>query len=135
MDKGQLAAEDILPFMLSGKALIHFENLKTQNIVSYYVVKLKTGIWWIYSSKEKTFYMGYINKSRKLFLRNVLNTMLESEKIHINALEYIWKKLNGEGLPDSIITYHSGECGVCGRPLTDLESIKRGIGPVCLEKV
>lgn len=27
-----------------------------------------------------------------------------------------------------------GSCGVCGSPLTDPESIERGIGPICLRK-
>lgn len=27
--------------------------------------------------------------------------------------------------------YHEGACGKCGRPLTDPESIKSGIGPTC----
>lgn len=28
-----------------------------------------------------------------------------------------------------------GVCGICGRPLTDEESIDRGIGPVCIERI
>lgn len=28
-----------------------------------------------------------------------------------------------------------GRCGICGRTLTDPESIERGIGPICAEKV
>ena len=31
--------------------------------------------------------------------------------------------------------WHSGDCCCCGRKLTDPESIARGIGPVCLEKI
>lgn len=30
---------------------------------------------------------------------------------------------------------HSGNCGFCGRKLTDPESVKRGIGPDCLGKL
>lgn len=30
---------------------------------------------------------------------------------------------------------HSGRCSVCGRTLTNPESIERGIGPVCLGKM
>ena len=29
---------------------------------------------------------------------------------------------------------HTGECGLCGRELTDPESIARGIGPVCADR-
>lgn len=30
--------------------------------------------------------------------------------------------------------WHHGRCSMCNRPLTDPESINRGIGPVCAEK-
>jgi hypothetical protein len=30
--------------------------------------------------------------------------------------------------------YHMGACGRCGRPLTDPESIQRGLGPICASK-
>jgi uncharacterized protein DUF6011 len=30
--------------------------------------------------------------------------------------------------------FKTGECGICGRELTNGESIKRGIGPICAEK-
>lgn len=30
--------------------------------------------------------------------------------------------------------WHAGECGRCGRELTDPESIARGLGPVCAER-
>lgn len=29
----------------------------------------------------------------------------------------------------------TGKCGICGRPLTDPESVGRGIGPDCLGKL
>lgn len=38
-----------------------------------------------------------------------------------------------DDMQKAIVYYgqHSGECAICGRPLTDPESIKNGIGPVC----
>lgn len=38
---------------------------------------------------------------------------------------------------DALVTYGrvTGVCGVCGRTLTDPESIEAGIGPVCASKV
>lgn len=30
---------------------------------------------------------------------------------------------------------HEGRCGRCGRPLTDPDSIKRGFGPECIQKL
>lgn len=38
---------------------------------------------------------------------------------------------------DALVAYGrlTGVCGVCGRKLTDPESVRAGIGPVCAEKV
>jgi len=40
--------------------------------------------------------------------------------------------LNGKNVPDAMGVYHFGKCGKCGRPLTDPESIKIGLGPYCV---
>ena len=37
-------------------------------------------------------------------------------------------------LPDGYEVRHAGRCGVCGRVLTDPESIDSGIGPICAAK-
>ena len=37
-------------------------------------------------------------------------------------------------LDEQILIYHSGRCGRCGRKLTDPESIRTGLGPVCRGK-
>lgn len=39
--------------------------------------------------------------------------------------------------PQDAIAAHghaTGECGACGRPLTDPKSVELGIGPICLQK-
>lgn len=41
---------------------------------------------------------------------------------------------NGQ-LPDNVIFQHSGQCGRCARPLTDPDSINRGLGPECARLV
>ena len=37
--------------------------------------------------------------------------------------------------PRSITTWSTGTCSICRRPLEDAESLARGIGPVCADKV
>jgi hypothetical protein len=37
-------------------------------------------------------------------------------------------------LDNQIDMFHLGKCLACGRPLTDAESIKAGLGPVCMLK-
>lgn len=38
-------------------------------------------------------------------------------------------------VPEALEVYHEGRCGQCGRALTAPESIDRGIGPECWEKM
>lgn len=40
-----------------------------------------------------------------------------------------------DDIPDDIIVYHEGRCGRCGRKLTTPESIDRGFGPECWNKI
>ena len=56
--------------------------------------------------------------------------------------KYGWADTTLEDLERSEIEHHgipglgpSNHCKICGRPLSDPKSIKRGIGPVCWEKV
>lgn len=51
------------------------------------------------------------------------------------AFAWSWARIAGHvghGLPECVEFWHEGRCGRCGRPLTDPESIARGIGPVCV---
>jgi len=41
----------------------------------------------------------------------------------------------GKAMPEELEMWHEGQCGRCGRQLTDPVSIARGIGPECATKV
>jgi hypothetical protein len=45
------------------------------------------------------------------------------------------KKKDSDALPPDAEVMHEGRCACCGRPLTVPESIERGIGPDCWEKM
>lgn len=47
------------------------------------------------------------------------------------AFAWAWEHLDS----DKFELWHSGKCSRCNRELTDPESIARGIGPVCAEKI
>ncbi len=51
------------------------------------------------------------------------------------ALQWFWLRLCNNVLHDNVDVIHIGKCGVCGRALTRPESILRGIGPECWEKL
>jgi len=43
--------------------------------------------------------------------------------------------LKYKNLPDVVHVIHHGRCSVCGRRLSDMESISVGIGPTCRKKI
>lgn len=51
----------------------------------------------------------------------------------VDAFYWVWENLDGHQA-DQFEFWHAGTCGRCGRDLTDPESIKCGLGPVCREK-
>lgn len=51
---------------------------------------------------------------------------------HINAIGAAAYRENW--FFDQCEFWHAGECGRCGRELTDPESIARGLGPICAER-
>lgn len=59
-----------------------------------------------------------------------------NEADDIKPITDLFIRVDKSGL-ESILNYgiETGECSVCGRPLTDPESLKRGIGPVCYENI
>ncbi len=52
------------------------------------------------------------------------------------AIAWVLRRISNhqfEKLHKQVAIMHMGKCLACGRPLTDAESIKRGVGPVCAE--
>jgi hypothetical protein len=59
-------------------------------------------------------------------------------KEHVGFKTFIWILQNFERLEDfgdKMHMYHEGACCKCGMPLTTPESIEKGIGPICEERV
>jgi len=71
----------------------------------------------------------------KCTLRFTAKSRLTEDAPAVKALCWFLRALEAGIIPDSVTVYHSGKCGCCGRELTDPESIRCGIGPVCREKV
>jgi uncharacterized protein DUF6011 len=44
---------------------------------------------------------------------------------------YIWRGIINQDLTTNYHILHLGSCSICGRPLTEAESLYRGIGPKC----
>ena len=51
----------------------------------------------------------------------------------VQAFNWIWE--NVDNLPESLTILNSEKCCCCGRKLTTVESITKGIGPECEKKM
>lgn len=56
--------------------------------------------------------------------------------VPVRVIQFALRVLQGkQELPDGYHIRHEGKCGMCGRTLTEPESLECGIGPVCREKM
>lgn len=88
--------------------------------------------WFIYlESSGSSIYQGYFTKDLEFKLGKKGNQNYNKQAV--NGLMWILKR--SDNLPSAIHVYHHGKCSVCGRKLTDAESLMYGIGPTCRQKV
>lgn len=70
-----------------------------------------------------TYYLGRIWKDKKPLItkgaKSIAWVLKHAEAEHFDFLQ------------ERVLIMHSGHCLACGKRLTDAESIKRGLGPVC----
>jgi len=136
--------EYALEFLTAGKCECSIESKKTEVKFTYVINKNK--------DKENMFFInvdkGYLDfiYAGVIFLNNK-NSKKEFEffqgksgnytkdSISIKALLYILNSLLNGRREIGVNIYNLGTCGRCGRPLTDPESIKRGLGPTCASRV
>ena len=122
---------DIRGFILGGRAeftvvqeKFKYEyQVKANDNHTCWFVSVKVGTDWIYQGylkKDYTFYRG--KKGSESTLTN-----------QIKGLQ--WILVHGDNLPSVVHIIHHGKCSVCGRKLTDVESLSWGIGPSCRKKI
>ena len=63
------------------------------------------------------------------------NSGMSQEAPSVVNFQYVYMAIYAGAVPDFIEVWHEGRCCMCGRLLTDPDSIERGIGPVCLGKM
>lgn len=137
--------EDIRQFILGGTSDFTIQqestNGKPSVIIKYRVKKNDTGTcWFIYTEISKDsdlvsdgkhlVYQGYLNRNMQFNIGK--KGIQDYNKQAINGLLWV---LRHNSLPPVVHVYHHGKCSVCGRKLTDIESLKYGVGPICRKKI
>lgn len=60
---------------------------------------------------------------------------LQENAPSVRAFKWLWARLGHGRLPENLEFWHEGRCAMCNRTLTVPESIERGLGPVCAERM
>lgn len=133
--------EDIKRFIVGGRAIMTLESKRTGRWFTFKIKKAKkdeekspffvsvlTG-----SDNESSYtYMGTIfQNDGKLKFSLTKNSKISKDALSYKAFSFFFNLLINDKLHEEIIVYHRGLCSVCGKSLTQPESLKSGVGPIC----
>lgn len=131
--------ESALQFIQGGKAIFTLRSAKTGARFTYRVTESKDGnVFFVGvlngSDNESNYaYVAYIR--RGVLFHGGHKAKVSREAPSFLALDWTWRKLCANELPDQLEIWHAGKCCRCARTLTVPESIESGIGPECAEKL
>lgn len=142
-------AKSIREFSLAGKATVTIESLKTGAHYTFQINKADDGEVWFVSvlsgpSNETDFtYMGILfgTAQKTWFGHNGTEFRLTKKSRYtddatcVRGFRFFWRFIEAGVMPQDMQVRHSGHCGRCGRTLTTPESLDRGIGPECANKL
>jgi hypothetical protein len=130
--QGRIKQEHAARYILGGKARVVFFNSNTGNQRRYAITEWKgstnKGVYSVWSSDFNLKALGTISHGG-VFYPSKTATTEEAELAH--AFGVMWTRIRTLTVPEYVHILHLGRCSVCGRTLTDAESIEKGIGPVC----
>ena len=125
--------EYVRKFLLAGNCHCTIENMKTGNRFTYKIKrnKEKKNMYFVYvMSGLGEIYCGYFYVNATLIdYRKGAKGNVDENDVRIQALLYTLK--NSKKLPSYVIVQHFGKCARCGSPISDLDSIRRGICSGC----
>lgn len=68
----------------------------------------------------------------KIEYKHSAKARASEDSASVKGLKWLVKHIQQKkNLPKDMAFWHEGICAVCGRPLTNPESIEAGIGPIC----
>lgn len=128
-----MTPKEILTFVKAGRAVFTITSTKTRTRFTYKMTKKENEDMYFIKvrNSHEYIYLGYYKNGR--YLTSKKSFQSESGKEH-NAIEFFLNHIENEQLK-GVEFNHEGRCAVCGRPLTDPETIEIGIGKTCLKKL
>jgi len=133
-----VTADNIRQFVKGGRAVFTLESQKTGAHYTYQIKAKendnKTKIYFISFMTDGTTYnyMGVFNPDN-MSIRLTAKSKISADALVYKAINYFLSALAQNRIADQLIIYHANKCACCGRELTEPESVRIGIGPICRE--
>jgi hypothetical protein len=133
---GNSTVDEVRRFCFGGHAHFTLESRVSGQHYTFEISRKEYGqkeFWFaaVMTNGDQYTYIGQIEAQRNIKL--TAKSRLSANAPAVKALGWFLRMLAADKIPDSVVVYHSGRCGCCGRELTDPESVRCGIGPVCRE--
>lgn len=84
------------------------------------------------SGSDDYAFIGFIRGTQFLYSQKA---KVSEDAPSFKAFAWFFRRLTYNIMPEDAEFWHEGKCALCGRALTVPESIARGFGPICLEKM
>lgn len=136
----RLQPDKAIDFILGGRALLTVHNTQPKKVSESqftYSIKQKIDkntrqrfdVWYVYVVHD---YIGCIKNQQFIPTDNPKYVLLRPKETEVFG--WLWRRLIAGKLEDFIHLYYSGHCSVCGRIISEVSSLSRGIGPYCFGK-
>lgn len=130
---GIVEKEFVRKFLLGGNCHCNIENMRTGNNFTYKIqrAKDKRNMYFVnVLSGLGDIYLGYFYVNANLIdYRKGEKGNADENDQRVQVL--VWTLTNHKRLPSYVIVEHFGKCSVCGAPLSDADSSRRGYCSTC----
>lgn len=129
------SAEDARRFALAGDATLTLQSRRTGQHYTYNIHKPddqetdNIRFVKVLGGDGRYHYLGTVRRNRGFSTTE--KSQFGSNSPQARAFAYFWTWTAENRLPGELAVLHEGRCGRCGRPLTNPESIRTGLGPIC----
>lgn len=139
--------KEVRLFVLAGRACFTLKSIKTGKHLIYKIIKTKkqnamigkTFFVKAKNSQNQYLYFAHIKEIETTDSINTINywhadnAQVERKDILSRGFYWFMRHLFSTGASkiEQVEFWHNGNCGRCGKPLTDPKSISRGFGPHC----